>query len=54
MGGPGAVNPSATEFCEKHGIQVVEGGCPYMFMTGSAWFHRLHGVVLKIVGKYPK
>jgi uncharacterized protein len=52
-GGKGAVSPQAVEFCEEHGIAVVPGECPYMFLQGESWFHRLHGFVRKISGAYP-
>jgi predicted CoA-binding protein len=54
VSGTGAVSPAAVEFCEKNGITVIPGFCPYMFLAGTQWFHRLHGAVLKLVGKYPK
>jgi len=52
-GGKGAVSPQAVEFCEEHGIAVVAGECPYMFLSGENWFHRLHGFIKKISGAYP-
>ena len=52
-GGKGAVSPQAVEYCEDHGIKVVPGECPYMFLPGEPWFHRLHGFVKKITGSYP-
>ena len=52
-GGQGAVSPQAVQFCEEHGIAVVPGECPYMFLNGESWFHRLHGFVRKIRGAYP-
>jgi uncharacterized protein len=52
-GGLGAVSPQAVEFCEDHGIAVVPGECPYMFLSGERWFHRLHGVIKRISGAYP-
>ena len=51
--GQGAVSPAALDFCEKNGMSVVPGQCPYMFLKGAAWFHRLHGAIWKILGKYP-
>jgi predicted CoA-binding protein len=54
MGGVGAVSEPAVELCEKNGIRVVAGGCPYMFLPNTQWVHRLHGFVLKLIGKYPK
>jgi len=52
-GGDGSVSPQAVEFCEEHGIAVVPGECPYMFLQGESWFHRLHGLIRKISGSYP-
>jgi predicted CoA-binding protein len=52
-GGKGAVSPQAVEFCEEHGIAVVPGECPYMFLQGESWFHRLHGFIKIISGSYP-
>ena len=50
----GAVNPEALSFCQAHDISVVPGECPLMFLPRVSWFHRLHGVVRKITGKYPQ
>jgi predicted CoA-binding protein len=52
-GGKGAVSPQAVEFCEEHGIAVVPGECPYMFLQGESWIHRLHGFIKIISGSYP-
>jgi predicted CoA-binding protein len=52
-GGKGAVSPQAVEFCEEHGIAVVPGECPYMFLAESGWFHRFHGFIKRISGAYP-
>lgn len=52
-GAGGAVSPQAVEYCQDHGIAVVPGECPYMFITGERWFHRFHGFVKKITGSYP-
>ena len=41
--GPGAVSPSAVDFCRLHGIAVIEGECPYMFLPASGFVHRVHG-----------
>ena len=53
-GGQGAVTPGAVSFCEAHGISVIPGECPFMFLPGEPWFHRLHGFVRKITGSYPR
>ena len=53
-GGRGAVSPSAVAFCHEHGIQVVPGQCPFMFLPGAAGIHKFHGFIRKITGRYPK
>ena len=52
--GKGAVSPSAVAFCQQHGIQVVPGQCPFMFLPGAGGIHKFHGFVRKITGRYPK
>lgn len=52
-GGQGAVSPQAVEFCRKNGIRVVEGYCPYMFLPATAFPHRAHRFLMKLVGGYP-
>ena len=53
-GGPGAVSKEAVEYCEAHGMDVVAGFCPYMFLPGTPFFHGLHAFAKKITGSYPK
>jgi predicted CoA-binding protein len=53
MAGKGAASPRVVELCRRNGIAVVPGFCPYMFLPGTQWFHRLHGAFLKIARKYP-
>ena len=52
--GAGAVSSEALRFCEAHGISVIPGECPLMFLPQGSWFHRLHGMVRKIGGRYPR
>lgn len=52
-GGQGSVNPKAVAFCKGSGIRLVEGHCPFMFLPETQFFHRFHGFVLKLTGKYP-
>jgi predicted CoA-binding protein len=52
--GPGSVTPEAVEFCREHEIHVVEGLCPFMFLSPTQFVHRLHGFVLKLTGSYPR
>jgi uncharacterized protein len=53
-GGKGAVSEKAIAFSQEHGIQVVPGQCPFMFLPGSGGVHSLHGFLRKIFGKYPR
>ena len=52
-GGQGAVSQEAADFCRQNGIRLVEGYCPLMFLTGTPFFHRVHGFILKVFGGYP-
>jgi uncharacterized protein len=40
--GPSSATDEAVALCREHGIEVVDGACPMMFLEGAAWFHRLH------------
>ncbi len=51
--GRGAVSPEAMAFCRAQGMQVVAGLCPWMFLPGAGWIHRLHAWLLKVGGGYP-
>lgn len=51
--GMGAATGEAIRFCESHGIGVIPGECPFMFLPGGAWYHRFHGLVKRITGSYP-
>lgn len=52
-GGPGAVSEAAIQFCREHGIEVIPGECPFMFWRNAGFGHRLHGFILKLIGRYP-
>ncbi len=51
--GKGAVSPKAISFCQEHGMDVIPGECPFMFLS-SGGVHRLHGFFRKITGRYPR
>lgn len=51
--GAGAVSRGAVAFCQSNGIDLVEGECPFMFLQGASWPHRLHGFCRKVLGRYP-
>ena len=53
-GGKGSVSAKAVAFCRERGMQVVPGQCPFMFLPDAAGFHRFHGFVRKITGRYPR
>jgi uncharacterized protein len=47
-GGTGAVNGDAAELCRAHGLEVVEGACPYMYLPKAAVVHRVHGFLHRL------
>ena len=51
--GVGAVSESAIAFCHEHGIRVIAGECPFMFLPQSGLGHRIHGLIRKATGAYP-
>jgi uncharacterized protein len=53
-GGTGAVSPAAINYCEARSMSCVAGECPFMFLPETQWFHRCHGFIRKLFGKYPK
>ncbi len=34
---------AAVAFCEAHGMTVIAGECPLMYLPETGWVHRLHG-----------
>ena len=42
IGSPGAASAEAIARCQEHGIEVVGGACPLMFLEPVGWAHRLH------------
>jgi predicted CoA-binding protein len=51
--GTGAVSQAAVDFCQRHGMHLVAGHCPYMFLPKTEFVHRLHGVFMRLTGGYP-
>jgi predicted CoA-binding protein len=51
--GISAATQNAITFCQEHGIQVVPGFCPYMFLPNTPFLHRFHAFVKKVSGSYP-
>lgn len=52
--GGGASSPAAIAAAQRHGLDVVAGLCPFMFLPGTPVFHRIHGMGKKLTGSYPK
>jgi predicted CoA-binding protein len=52
-GGRGAVSPEAVAFCRERGIDVVDGECPLMFLSGSGWVHGVHRLFKRLGGRLP-
>ena len=40
--GPGAVSEEALQLCLDHGMSVVAGACPLMFLEPVRGVHKLH------------
>jgi len=51
--GQGAVSPEAVALCGEHGIEVVDGECPFMFLPDTGWFHGVHRFFKRLGGRLP-
>lgn len=40
--GPGSATPEAVRVARERGLDVVDGACPLMFLSGTGFVHRLH------------
>jgi predicted CoA-binding protein len=45
VGGPGAWSPEAVSLCHEHGVAVIAGACPLMFLGPVTGAHHAHLVV---------
>ena len=52
--GKGSVSEAATEYGRKHGITVIDGGCPLMFEPTADGAHRVMRFVFTMTGKVPR
>ena len=48
IGGAGAVSDRAVELCRRHGIRVVAGACPLMFLEPVGGVHRFHRTLRRL------
>jgi predicted CoA-binding protein len=51
--GRGAVSVTAVAYCRDHGLAVVAGACPFMFLPGAGFVHRTHGFFARLFGRHP-
>jgi predicted CoA-binding protein len=52
--GGGSVSDTATRYGRKHGITVIDGGCPCMFGLTADTGHKLMRAVATLAGNVPK
>ena len=48
IGGTGAVSDAAVARCRQHGIRLIAGACPMMFLEPVAGVHRFHRAVRRL------
>jgi len=51
--GPGSMSDEAVRYCEEHGVAVIAGACPMMFIQPTDFAHRCMCWVLGRFGKLP-
>jgi uncharacterized protein len=52
--GAGSVSTTATEYGRRHGIKVIDGGCPCMFEPTADLGHKVMRVIFSLKGNVPK
>jgi predicted CoA-binding protein len=52
--GSGSVSAAATEYGRRHGIAVIDGGCPCMFEPTADLGHKAMRVLFTLTGTVPK
>lgn len=50
----GAESKNAIQFCKENNIQYVSGECIMMFAEPVRSIHKIHRMIWKLIGKYPK
>jgi hypothetical protein len=51
--GHGAVSEGAVAFCQEHGIKVIAGECPFMYLAGAGIIHDVHRFCRRMLGTFP-
>ena len=54
VGGPGAVSDDVLERCATHGMEVVAGACPLMFLEPVGAVHKFHRALRRLTGSLEK
>jgi uncharacterized protein len=52
--GPGSVSANAAQYGRRHGVTVIDGGCPLMFPPTSDRGHRMMRWVCGMTGSLPR
>ena len=52
-GGQGAVSDEALALCRERGLEVVDGECPFMFLSRSGVVHGVHRFFRRLGGRLP-
>lgn len=52
--GRGAVSEEGVAFCREHGMEVIAGECPFMFLPGADAVHSTHAAWRRAIGTYPR
>ncbi len=52
--GKGSVSDAATDYGRKHGITVIDGGCPLMFDPTADAGHKVMRFVFAMTGNVPR
>jgi predicted CoA-binding protein len=52
--GQGAVSDDAVALAQQHGMTLVAGECPLMFLGKPGFPHNVHAFFKKVAGHYPK
>ncbi len=50
----GVSDTRAIDRAEEKGLNLITGYCMFMFLPRAAFFHKLHGGVLKLLRIYPR
>lgn len=53
IAGPTRDHEAAIALCKDLSLRCIAGYCPYMFFETTAFPHRIHGVIAKLLRQYP-